>query len=161
LIRTRGDPSAVVAPLRSILREMDPALALSPARPLTVLRDQEVARARFFAAVLLAFAVVGLVLAAIGIYGVLSHIARSRAREMSIRVALGADASHVRWLVVRHGAAITAAGLLVGMVVSLASTRVLAALLFDLAPNDPVVLGGVILVLAAASGLASFIPASR
>ncbi|HKW09766.1 MAG TPA: ABC transporter permease [Gemmatimonadaceae bacterium] len=161
LIRTKGDPNAVVAPLRSILREMDPALALTSERPLTVLRDQEMARSRFFAAVLLAFAVVGLVLAAIGIYGVLSHIARSRSREMSIRIALGADPSHVRWLVVRHGAAITAAGLLVGMVVSLASTRVLSALLFDLSPNDPVILGGVILVLAAASGLASFIPASR
>jgi putative ABC transport system permease protein len=161
LIRTRGEPNAVVAPLRSILRQMDPALALTPARPLTVLRDQEMARSRFFAAVLLAFAVVGVVLAAIGIYGVLSHIARSRGREMSIRIALGADAAHVRWFVVRHGAAITAAGLLVGLGVSLASTRVLSALLFDLLPNDPVVLGGVVLVLAAASGLASFIPAWR
>lgn len=161
LIRSRGAPEALVASLRSILREMDPALALSATSAVSGLRDREMARSRFFAALLLAFACLGLLLAAVGIYGVLAHIARSRAREMSIRVALGATGSQVLWIIVRHGLAITIVGLAVGIVASLATTRVLNSLLFELSRNDPAIVVSVVMVLAAVGGLASFIPAWR
>ena len=161
LLRTHGNPESLVAPLRAILRDMDPHIALGTARRLDVLRDQEMARSRFFAAVLSVFAVVGLLLAAVGVYGVLAQIARTRAREMGIRIALGAQPADVRWLVVRHGALITSLGLTSGIVMALATTRVLSALLFGLAPNDPASFVGVIAILTATGILASFVPAWR
>ena len=111
LLRTDGDPAALVAPLRAILRDMDPRLALSTPRFLEEMRAQSMARQRFFAMVLGIFAVVGLVLATVGVYGVLAQLARGRAREMGIRVALGAPLASVRWLVVGHGLRLAVVGL--------------------------------------------------
>jgi putative ABC transport system permease protein len=161
LLRTAGNPEALVAPLRAILREMDPQIALGAARRLEARRDQEMARSRFFAAMLSVFASVGLLLAAVGVYGVLSQIARSRAREMGIRIALGARPSDVRWLVVRHGVGITVIGLTAGVAAALATSRVLSALLFDLAPNDPRSFASVVAILTATSVVASSVPAFR
>jgi putative ABC transport system permease protein len=161
LVRTSGRPEDVVAPLRAIVRQLDPAISLGNVRPLEVLRDREMARSRFFAALLLAFAGVGLVLATLGIYAVLAQIARNRAREMGIRIALGARLSNVRWMIVRHGIAVTAVGLAAGMGVALASTRVLGSLLFGLSPNDPLSYGTVLAILGATGVIASFIPAWR
>jgi ABC-type antimicrobial peptide transport system permease subunit len=110
---------------------------------------------------LLAFASVGLVLAAVGIYGVLAQLARNRAREMGIRIALGARPADVQWLVLVHGARITIAGLAMGTVVALATTRVLTALLFEISPNDPAILAAVIVILWTTGVLASFMPALR
>ena len=161
LLRTTGDPNTLVAGLRSILHEMDPQIALGLTQPLDVLRQREMARSRFFATLLLSFACVGLLLAAVGIYGVLAQIARNRAREMGIRIALGAGTGHVRWIVVRHGMLITGAGLVAGTAGALATTRVLSTLLFELSPNDPVVIAGTVIVLGAIGVVASFIPAWR
>ena len=161
LLRTAGDPNALAAPLRSILREMDPALALGAPRLLKDVRQGEMARSRFFAAMLSVFACVGLLLAAVGVYGVLAQIARARAREMGIRIALGARPADVQWLVLRHGAGIVALGGVVGIVLALGMTRVLASLLFDLSPNDPESYVWVVAILAATSAVASFVPAWR
>ena len=161
LVRTTGDPNALAAPLRSILREMDPAIAFGTLRLLKDLRQSEMARSRFFAAMLSVFAGVGLLLAAVGIYGVLAQITRARAREMGIRIALGARPADVQWLVLRHGIGIMAFGAAVGTVVALGTTRVLAALLFDLSPNDPASYVWVVAILAATSAVASFTPAWR
>jgi putative ABC transport system permease protein len=161
LVRTTGDPNALAAPLRSILREMDPAIAFGTLRLLKDLRESEMARSRFFAAMLSVFAGVGLVLAAVGIYGVLAQITRARAREMGIRIALGARPADVQWLVLRHGIGIMAFGAAVGIVVALGTTRVLAALLFDLSPNDPASYVWVVAILATTSAVASFTPAWR
>jgi putative ABC transport system permease protein len=110
---------------------------------------------------LLAFALVGLVLAVVGVYGVLSHITRSRTREMGIRVALGAQMSEVRWLVVRRGLGLAVAGLAVGLVVAVFSTRLMTKLLFNVAPNDPLTLIGVSLILVVTSLVAASLPARR
>ena len=107
------------------------------------------------------FAGVGLLLAAVGIYGVLAQITRGRAREMGIRIALGARPVDVQWLVLRHGAGIMALGAAIGIVVALGTTRVLASLLFDLSPNDPASYVWVVAILAATSAAASFTPAWR
>jgi predicted permease len=161
LLRTDGDPAALVAPLRAILHEMDPRLALSPPRFLEEMRAQSMARQRFFAMVLGIFAVVGLVLATVGVYGVLAQLARGRAREMGIRVALGAPLARVRWLVVGHGMRLAVTGLIIGGVVALFATRALTSLLFGVAPHDPLAFGGVVVVLIGASAAASWIPALR
>jgi putative ABC transport system permease protein len=161
LLRTNDDPNRLAAPLRVILREMDPAIALGAPRLLSSVRESEMARSRFFATMLSVFAGVGLLLAAVGIYGVLAQIARGRAREMGIRIALGARPADVQWLVLRHGAGIMGLGVAVGIVVALGTTRVLASLLFDLSPNDPTSYAWVVAILAATSAVASFAPAWR
>jgi predicted permease len=161
LLRTTGDPSALSAPVRAIVRSLDPSLAIVSSRPMTAVVADALARAKFLTTLLLAFAVVGLVLSIVGVYGLLAQLSRNRTREMGIRLALGAPRSGVRWLVIRHGLAVTALGLGVGGVVALAASRVMAALLFKVAPNDPVTLVTVAVLLAATSVLAAWIPAHR
>jgi len=92
---------------------------------------------------------------------VLAQITRGRAREMGIRIALGARPADVLWLVLRHGAGIMALGAAVGIAVASGTTRVLASLLFDLSPNDPASYAWVVAILAATSAAASFAPAWR
>ena len=161
LLRTDGNPANLTASLRGVVHDLDPSLALVDAKPMDDLRAASLARIRFLTTMLLAFALVGLVLAVVGVYGVLSHITRSRTREMGIRVALGAQMSEVRWLVVRRGLGLAVAGLAVGLVVAVFSTRLMTKLLFNVAPNDPLTLIGVSLILVVTSLVAASLPARR
>ena len=161
LLRTNGDPAALTPALRGVLRDLDPTLALAEVAPVERLRDQSLARARFLTTLLFAFAVIGLLLAVVGVYGVLAHVSRNRTREMGIRIALGAQAGQVRWLVVRQGVRLTVIGLVVGGVVALFATRAMTKLLFNVAPNDPLTMVGVALLLAATSICAAWIPALK
>jgi putative ABC transport system permease protein len=161
LLRTSSDPSLLVGALRSVVHDLDPTLALIDAKPLDDLRAASLARIRFLTTMLLGFAILGLVLAVVGVYGVLAHVSRNRTREMGIRVALGAQASQVRWLVVRHGLALAVAGLTLGLVTASFATRLMSKLLFNVTPNDPVTLIGVSVLLAATSTLAASLPARR
>ena len=161
LVRAQGDANALVAPLRRILREMDPQISLGRTQPLEVLRQQAMARTRFFAWLLFGFAGVGLLLGAVGLYGVLAQLARGRAREMGIRIALGARPAQVQWIVARHAAAIVGMGMIAGSAAALMTTRVMASLLFGVAPNDPLVFAVATGVLAVTGVLAAYIPAWR
>jgi putative ABC transport system permease protein len=145
--------------VRDIIRGLDPELALGRETTLDRIREDSMARARFLTTMLLGFAVIGLVLSIVGVYGVLAQVSRNRIREMGIRIALGAPASRVRWLVVRQGLGLTIAGLSLGTVVALFSTRVMAKLLFQVTPTDPATLMVVSLLLAGTSILAAWIPA--
>jgi putative ABC transport system permease protein len=161
LMRTKGDPAALTPTLRAVLRDLDPTLTLLEVTTMERLRAESLARARFLTTLLLGFAVIGLVLSVVGVYGVLAHVARNRTREMGIRIALGAQASQVRWLVVRQGLGLAGVGLLCGGGVALFATRAMTKLLFNVAPNDPGTLAGVALLLAVTSVLASWIPALK
>ncbi len=161
VLKTGGDPANLVTSLRGVLRDLDPSLALIDAKPMDDLRAASMARIRFLTTMLLGFALVGLTLAVVGVYGVLAHVSRNRTREMGIRVALGAQTSQVRWLVVRHGLALSVSGLALGLVIASFATRLMTKLLFNVAPNDPLTLVGVSLLLAATSVLAAFFPARR
>jgi ABC-type antimicrobial peptide transport system permease subunit len=108
---------------------------------------------------LLVFAVVGLALAVIGVYGVLAQVARRRTREMGIRIALGSPVSRVRWLVVRHGLTLVTTGLMVGISASLLVTRSLTALLYNIAPADPITFVAVPVLLALTGIAAAWVPA--
>jgi putative ABC transport system permease protein len=110
---------------------------------------------------LLAFAGVGVVLAMVGVYGVISQLARQRAREMSIRLALGATSDGVRWLVVRHGLTLAAIGTVVGLGVAAIATRALQSMLFGVGAIDPVTFLVVPVLLTVTAFVASWIPASR
>jgi putative ABC transport system permease protein len=161
LLRTAGDPLALSAPVRQIVHELDPSLAIVSSQTMLAVRARSLARARFLTTLLLAFAVVGLVLSIVGVYGLLAQLARNRTREMGIRSALGAPAARLRWLIVSKGLRLTAAGLVVGGVAAMLTTRLMTALLFHVAPNDPAIFATVAVLLAGTSVLASWLPARR
>ena len=153
------DPLPLAAPVRRAIGELDPLLASGTPRTMASVYADSLARQRFLMTLLLVFAAVGLSLAVVGVYGVLAHLARRRTREMGIRIALGARASQVRWLVVRHGLRLTMAGLVLGGVAALAATRAMTGLLYRIEPEDPVTILAVAMVLAATSLIASWLPA--
>jgi len=118
------------------------------------------ARERFLTTLLMVFAGVGLALAVVGVYGVMAQMARRRVREMGIRLALGAQANDVRWLVVRNGLRVVITGLAVGVVTALVVTRAMSAMLYGVAPKDPVTFVSVPLVLVLTAVAATWIPAT-
>jgi putative ABC transport system permease protein len=161
VVRTRGDPTALTGAVRAVLHDMDPTIALLRVTTMDDLRSATLARTRFLTLLLLAFAGIGVALAVVGVYGVLAQVSRNRTREMGIRMALGARAGDVRWLVVRGGLRLTLAGLAIGVVISAYASRGLQKLLFGVAPNDPATLAAVSILLAGTSLIAAWLPALR
>jgi ABC-type lipoprotein release transport system permease subunit len=105
--------------------------------------------------------VTGFALAVVGIYGVMAQLGRRRTQEMGIRIALGARAAHVQWLVVRHGMKLVTGGLVVGLLGATGATRAMRALLFEVTPGDPVTFVTVPALLALTALAASWLPAAR
>jgi ABC-type antimicrobial peptide transport system permease subunit len=119
------------------------------------------AQNRFRAMLLTAFALAALLLAAIGIYGVLSFAVTVRTREMGIRIALGAERGSVQWLVLGEGLALVGLGIVIGLAGAFAGARVLRTFLFDLTPSDPLTYISIVVVLVVTAVLASWIPGLR
>ncbi|HEU4628268.1 MAG TPA: ABC transporter permease [Gemmatimonadaceae bacterium] len=161
VVRTTGEPLALAEPLRRAVAELDPALAVHALRPMTAVRAESMARERFLTTLLLTFALVGLVLAMVGVFGVMAQLVERRVREMGIRLALGAPARAVRWLVVRHGLVLLLAGLVIGAVGAAAAARAMRGLLYGVAPMDPLTFVVMPLVLAASGLAAAWVPARR
>ena len=159
VLRTNGPPAALASPMRRLVQELDPSLTLLKVTTMDELRDRSLARMRFLTVLLLAFAIVGLALSVVGVYGVLAQTARNRTREMGIRLALGAQSTDVRWLVVRDGLRLTLAGLGIGLVVAMLGTQTMTKLLFHVVPRDPATLSAVAAILALTSVVAAWIPA--
>ena len=124
-------------------------------------RVAALARQRFMLTLLGAFSIVGLVLAVVGVYGVMAQLARGRIREMGIRIALGAKATEVQWLVVRHGLKLVGLGLVIGLVGAVLLSRSITALLFQVQPLDPVTFVAVPLLLILSGLAACWLPALR
>lgn len=161
VLRTRGDPRAIMAPLRAIVAGLDPKLAIAHLRTMEEVRAQSIARERFLTTLLLIFGGVGLALAIVGVYGVMAQLVRARTREMGIRTALGAPAGSVQWIVVRHGMMLASAGVALGLAGALAGTRAMLSLLYQVDPVDPATFVAVSVMLCAAALAASWIPARR
>jgi putative ABC transport system permease protein len=161
VVRTAGDPLSLVPAMRRALRETDPNLAIESVQTMNDVLDTSLARDRFLMTMLLVFASVGLVLAIVGVYGVLAQTARRRTREMGVRIALGARAAQLRWLVIAHGLKLVAAGLLIGAMLALIMTRAMQRVLFDVPASDPATYVIVALVLGATGAAASWLPAYR
>jgi predicted permease len=161
LVRTAGDAASLVAPLRRIVRELDPALPLFGVEPLRDTVADSMGSRRFTMLLLVSFAALALVLAVVGVHGVLSYAVAQRRREIGVRVALGADARAVRALVLGQGMRLTALGLGIGLVGGLATSRLLAALLFGVGAADPPTFGAVALVLGGVALAATWLPARR
>jgi putative ABC transport system permease protein len=160
VVRTAGDPASLGPVIRRTVAEMDRTLALSSVETLNQVRAASLARERFMTTLLLLFAGVGLALAVVGVYGVMAQMARRRVREMGIRIALGAQASDVRWLVVRNGLRLVLVGLVIGTAGAFAATRTMQAMLFGVAPKDPLTFVAVPAVLVLTALLATWLPAS-
>jgi ABC-type antimicrobial peptide transport system permease subunit len=160
-LRSSGDPASLAAPARRAIREIAPDVPVYDARTLASRVADATAQARFSATLLALFAIVALVLAGVGIYGVVSYAVARRTREIGIRVALGASRGDVLRLVIGRGAALAGIALLFGLVGAVVATRVLRTLLFDVTPTDPATYLAVMALMAGCALLASWIPARR
>ncbi|HKU62291.1 MAG TPA: ABC transporter permease [Gemmatimonadales bacterium] len=161
LVATGRDPAALAGPVRSAMQSVDAAVALSGVEPLAVSLADSLARPRFTSALLAVFALLALLLASIGVYGVLSFAVTERTRELGIRAALGATPRRILHQVLRQGAVLALAGIGLGLVGALAAGRLLRGLLYQVTATDPAILSAVVLLLAAVALLASVVPAWR
>jgi ABC-type antimicrobial peptide transport system permease subunit len=159
-LRTSGDTAKVIPAVRQLAQRMGNDLSVQDIRPMEQLVAESMAAQRFAMEVIGLFAVVALVLALIGIYGVMSYAAR-RAREIAIRMALVSQPADTLLLMLGQGARLILAGLIVGAMVSAALSRILGGLLYQVSVTDPMTFVCVAAVLAATAIAACFIPASR
>lgn len=161
LLRAAGDPAGLVPALREAVRALDPEVALYEVETLDRTLSRSISQPRFTTALLGTFAALALLLAVIGVYGVLSYAVAQRTREIGIRVALGARRGEIVRLVVAQGMAPVLAGLALGLAAAFAGARLLSGILFEVAPTDPLAFTLVVPVLGAASLLAAWLPARR
>lgn len=161
IVRTAGPVDGTMPAVRNLIRRLDPSLALGAMKSMEAVRSEALRRERFLATLLLGFAGVGLVLGLVGVYGIVSQIARRRLREMGIRMALGARRREVVWLLVRKGVGVSAVGAVAGVLIGFLSTGILRSLLYRVAPGDPLVYAATTVALLLAAALASWLPAWR
>ncbi len=155
-----GDPALVASAMRAEIRQADPDIAVRLSY-LSDLVSDSVSERRFVLLVLGGFALLGLVLAAVGIYGVVSYAVARRTREMGIRLALGAAPGDVRRLVLGGGLRPVVLGLVVGIAAASVLTRVMQGMLYEIRASDPVTFASVVLILLATGWIASLVPALR
>lgn len=161
LVRTSGDPRAILPGLRSIVRAIDPLLPIAEITTVEEELASAIAKPRLTAALVGVFAVLALALVLLGIWGVASESARLRTREIGIRIAIGAQPDSIRALILRHALLPAAAGLAAGLLASLALQRLIEGLLFETSPLDlPTWIAGAAAILATAAA-ASLLPAIR
>jgi putative ABC transport system permease protein len=161
VVKTEGDPLALAKPVRRVVAELDPNVPVSAVRPMTAVVGNTMAPSSFTGLLLGLFAALALVLAAIGIYGLLSYLVSQRTREIGIRLAIGASQRDVLALVMRTGLVLAACGLGVGLVLALGAARLMHALLYGVEPVDVVTLVAVPAILFVVVLTASYIPAAR
>jgi putative ABC transport system permease protein len=163
--RVAADPGAMIASVRSTVAELDSSLALNNARTMDQVIAQSVARPRFNMLLMSLFAVLALLLAAIGIYGVMAYSVAQRTQEIGIRMALGANAPAILGMVLRQGLRLTVAGIGIGLLGAFLVTRLIAGLLsgllYKVGASDPWTFASIAIVLAAVAVLACLVPARR
>jgi putative ABC transport system permease protein len=160
-VRTTGDPAAFARNARGVIASLDPALAIYGVATMDQLMA-ELSHGRRFVLVLIGlFAGVAIVMAAVGLYGVIAYSVTQRRHEIGIRVALGARLADITRLVLRQGAALTTAGVLLGLGAAVAGGRLVAGLLFGVSARDPEVFIAVAVLLAVVALVASYAPARR
>ena len=161
IVRTRGAPEATVTSLRTALRRATGGLPVGRVRTMADIVAQSTARGDFDTWLLTAFGGAALLLAAVGLYGLVTYVAQQRTGELGIRAALGADARMLRNMILRQGLMLAALGILIGTALAHTVTRVLTSLLFGVMPHDPTATIAVSMLLMAVALAASWIPARR
>jgi predicted permease len=161
IVRTFSEPTAVVSALRAEVRALDKDLPISKLRTMDAVRGNSIAQPRFRTLLIGLFSALALVLAAIGIYAVIAYTVTQRAREIGIRMALGAQRADILKLIVKQGLPLIFCGLLIGLAGAFALTRFMASLLYGVTPSDPATFLAVAFLLTAVALIACLIPARR
>jgi putative ABC transport system permease protein len=160
-VRTSGDPLSVAPVLGRTVRSIDPDQPIAKVRTMSELLGAATARERFQLALFSIFAASALLLATLGIYGVMAYAVSQRTREIGIRIALGAAPRGVLGLVVKQGVMLAALGVVLGAVLAAGAVRLLRGMLFGVSPTDPVVFGSIATLLVLVAALATYLPARR
>ena len=161
VVRTKGDPTEVVPLLKHELEQMDRNIALANVRTMSAVRDEALAQPRFNTLLISSFSVAALALSIVGLFGVLAYSVTQRTREIGIRMALGAQRSHILAMVLRQGVRLVLAGLVIGAISAFFASRLLTHVLYDVSAHDPAIHICLAVVLAATALLATYVPARR
>ena len=161
VVRTEGDPNRLIAPIKERIWSVDKTLPISKIATMDQLISDSLARRRLYMVLLSVFAAAALLLAAVGIYGVMSYSVSQRMNEMGIRIALGAQSRDVLVLVMKRGLTVALLGMSIGIAAAFALTRLMASLLFGVRATDPFAFGAVAAVLMLVALLACYLPARR
>ena len=161
VVRTSGDPARLGPSAVQVIRQIDPLLPVAAVRPLEDVFAESIARPRLTATAMGIFAGAALMLAALGVYGIVAYSVSQRSREFGIRVALGARPAQIVTMVVGQNLRVVVVGLALGLVIAIPATRLLRGLLYQVGPNDPIVFAGIGSLLAAVAVIASYLPARR
>jgi predicted permease len=159
--RTAGDPASVGAALARKIRELDPTITVGDVQTMTERMGTSMARQRFSTVMLGAFAAFALLLAVVGVYGVMSHLVAQGAHDIGVRMALGAERRRILTMVLRQGMELAVAGIVLGLIGAFALTRVMAGMLFNVSTMDVVTFSVVPLALAMTAAMAIVVPATR
>jgi putative ABC transport system permease protein len=160
-VRAQGEPAALASAVRNEIRALDNNLAVSNLSTMAAIRDESLAASRFNALLLGVFAAVALLLAAVGIYGVVAYSVEQHTHEIGIRIALGARPRDVLSLVMWHGFALTVVGVAVGLAAAITLTRLIASLLYGVSTTDPLTFALIALLLTGVALIASYVPSRR
>ena len=161
VVRTRMNPATLAGPVLAALRDMNPKQPAAEFRPIRLLVSHAVSGRQFFMLLVVSFAGLGLLLAALGIYGVISYSVTRQTQEIGIRMALGASAGHVRGRILTSTLRLASIGIVIGVSASLAGAKLIAALLFGTSPWDVATYGSMALLLLIIAALSGYIPAFR
>ena len=161
IVRAAGDATAAATAVRQAVQRLDPNLPIFDLKPMTAQVSESLYVERMVAALSVSFGVLATMLAAIGLYGVMSYAVARRTREIGIRMALGAERRGVMWLVLREVAVLAVVGVGIGLAGAFYLTRQVESQLFGLSPQDPVTLAGAVTILLVVALLAGFLPARR
>lgn len=160
-LRTTSEPTGLTATVRNAVLGIDPDQPIYDIKAMEQRLSESVAPRRLSMTLFACSACIALVLAAVGVYGVMSYSVSRRTHEMGIRMALGAQSTNVVWLILRQGMVLAVTGIAIGALAAFAATRFMSSLLYDVRPNDPVTFIGVSLILISVSLLSIYIPARR
>jgi ABC-type antimicrobial peptide transport system permease subunit len=161
VVRTQGDPTAMIKRVTDAVHAVDPQQPITASFALEDVVGDAVARPRLLTILLGLFGVMGLVLGALGLYGVLAYLVNQRTREIGVRLALGAQPREILRMVLNRGLALASIGVALGVAGALALTRVMQGVLFGVTATDPLTFGGVATILLVVAAVASIIPAWR
>ena len=160
-LRTDGDPASYAAVIQRVVREIDPQLQVVELQTMSEAVNETLVQERFVAQLGGAFSLFALLLACVGLYGVMSYAVTRRTNEIGVRMALGAQRRDVAWLVMREVSLLVALGVVAGLAAAMVTTRLVSALLFDMTPDDPTTIALATLLMIGVAALAGYLPARR
>jgi len=161
IVHTAGNPKSLIGPVRAAIQSVDAEIPVSEIRTMDQMVEESASSRRWTMALLASFAALAMALALVGIYGVMSWSVAQRTREIGIRMALGASSEEVVGEILGRGIKLSTAGLAIGLVCAFALRGVLASLVFDVSPSDPLIYAGVAALMFAVALAACYIPARR